>query len=180
MPPSVTATVIIPTFTLTRWDQFLLAVSSVIAQTRPPVELIICVDHNPELVRRCEERWGSGTEAGFPIVVVPNRFEQSQVITTYERAHGTKRRFGAGWNRNTGAELALGDILVFLDDDAAAEPSWLEYLLAPFDDPGTVAVGGAPLPRYETERPRWFPANFDWVFGCAYVGLPQSSDRIRG
>ena len=134
------------------------------------------VDHlrrpQPELVQRCEEHWGAGTEAGFPIVVVPNRFEQSQVITTYERAHGSKRRFGAGWNRNTGAELARGDILVFLDDDAAAEPSWLEYLLAPFDDPRTVAVGGAPLPRYETERPRWFPANFDWVFGCASAGLP--------
>ena len=172
MPSSVTATVIIPTFSLGRWDQLVLAVSSVQAQTHPPLELIICVDHNPELVHRCEEHWGAGTEAGFPIVVVPNRFEQSQVITTYVKAHGSKRRFGAGWNRNTGAELAHGDILVFLDDDAAAEPSWLEYLLAPFDDPRTVAVGGAPLPRYETERPRWFPANFDWVFGCAYAGLP--------
>lgn len=174
MPSSVTATVIIPTFSLGRWDQLVRAVSSVQAQHQSPVELIICVDHNPELARRCEERWGKGTESDFPILVVPNRFEQTQFTTIYEKAHGAKRRFGAGWNRNTGAELAQGDILVFLDDDAAAEPSWLGYLLAPFDDPRTVAVGGAPLPRYETERPRWFPANFDWVFGCAYAGLPTA------
>jgi hypothetical protein len=63
--------------------------------------------------------------------------------------------------------------LVFLDDDAAAEPDWLEHLLAPYDDPRTVAVGGAPLPAYETGRPRWFPVNFDWVFGCAYEGMPK-------
>ena len=38
--------------------------------------------------------------------------------------------------------------------------------------PSIVAVGGAPLPWYETARPRWFPLEFDWVFGCAYRGLP--------
>ena len=75
--------------------------------------------------------------------------------------------------RGPGAEVAHGDILVFLDDDAVAEPDWLEYLLAPFEDPHAVAVGGAPLPNYETARPRWFPANFDWVFGCAYSGMPH-------
>jgi hypothetical protein len=63
--------------------------------------------------------------------------------------------------------------LVFLDDDAAAEPDWLEHLLASYEDPAVVAVGGAPLPSYETARPRWFPANFDWVFGCAYEGMPK-------
>ena len=171
-PPN--ATVIIPTFDLGRWNHLVLAVTSVEAQTCPPVELIICVDHNPDLRRRCEERWGRcKSDARFPVVVVSNRFEHSQqAVTTHERAHGSKRRFGAGSNRNTGAEVARGDILVFLDDDAAAEPTWLEYLLAPFENPHTVAVGGAPLPRYETARPRWFPANFDWVFGCAYAGMP--------
>jgi GT2 family glycosyltransferase len=83
------------------------------------------------------------------------------------------RRLGAGWARNSGAEKAKGDVLVFLDDDAAADSSWLEYLLEPYNDPQTVAVGGAPLPLYETGRPSWFPANFDWVFGCAYEGVPK-------
>ena len=174
LPHSATATVIIATYNLSRWDLLVESVGSVEAQTCPPIELILCVDHNETLLQRCEAYWSTRESvAGFPIRVVPNRFEQSQTGGgVHERAHGSKRRFGAGQNRNTAAELARGDILVFLDDDAVAEPSWLKYLLAPFEDPCTVAVGGAPLPRYETGRPRWFPANFDWVFGCAYAGMP--------
>jgi hypothetical protein len=37
-----------------------------------------------------------------------------------------------------------------------------------------VAVGGSPQPLYETHRPRWFPFEFDWVFGCSYRGLPET------
>lgn len=168
---------IIPTFSLGRWQLLVDAVTSVEAQTCPPRELIVCVDHNPELLERCEQRWGATTRSTstFPIRLIANRFDQDERgIENYDKAHGSRRRFGAGWARNTAAELASGEILVFLDDDASAEPDWLEHLLAPFEDPHTVAVGGAPLPLYETGRPRWFPANFDWVFGCAYEGMPKS------
>ncbi len=169
-----TASVIIPAFTLDRWELLADAVASVELQTRPPVELVLCIDRNAELLARCEERWATHvTPAGFPIVVVANRFDQDEGgASAHARAHGVRRRFGAGWARNSGAEVARGDVLVFLDDDAAAAPDWLEHLLAPYADPAVVAVGGAPLPAYETGRPRWFPDNFDWVFGCAYEGLP--------
>jgi GT2 family glycosyltransferase len=170
-----TASVIIPAYTLNRWELLTSAVTSVEAQSRPPAELILCIDRNPELFERCVTQWGSSASfAGFPIHVVANRFAQDdEGAGAHLKAHGSKRRFGAGWARNSGAETALGDVLVFLDDDAAAEPDWLEHLLAPYEDSRTVAVGGAPLPLYETSRPPWFPANFDWVFGCAYEGLPK-------
>ncbi|MBV9119498.1 MAG: glycosyltransferase [Chloroflexi bacterium] len=45
--------------------------------------------------------------------------------------------------RNLGAREARGEVLVFLDADTAPEPGWLAALLAPFDDPGVVAVKGA-------------------------------------
>ena len=170
-----TATVIIPAYTLDRWDLLNAAVASVEAQICPPLELILCIDHNPELFRRCEEKWAKEiSPAGFPIRVIANRFDQNDDgAGAHVKAHGSKRRFGAGWARNSGAETALGDILVFLDDDAAADPDWLAFLLAPYGSATTVAVGGAPLPAYETARPTWFPANFDWVFGCAYAGMPE-------
>jgi GT2 family glycosyltransferase len=179
--PLTSATVIIPAYTLNRWDLLSKAVASVEAQTRPPVELILCIDHNAELLDRCAERWGNGTSpAGFPIHVVANRFEQDdEGAGVHVKAHGSKRRFGAGWARNSGAERAIGEILVFLDDDAEAESDWLEYLLAPYEMLSTVAVGGAPLPTYETGRPAWFPANFDWVFGCAYKGMPTELSPLR-
>jgi cellulose synthase/poly-beta-1,6-N-acetylglucosamine synthase-like glycosyltransferase len=44
--------------------------------------------------------------------------------------------------RNLGIENASGEIVAFIDDDAIAEPTWLERLVAPFSDPKIVATGG--------------------------------------
>jgi len=45
--------------------------------------------------------------------------------------------------RNYGAELAHGEILAFIDDDAWAHPDWLRFLALRYLDPaGYVAVGG--------------------------------------
>jgi glucosyl-dolichyl phosphate glucuronosyltransferase len=79
-----------------------------------------------------------------------------------------------GSARNTAAESARGEVLAFLDDDAAAEADWLERLIDPYCDQNVGAVGGAPLPVFEEGRPRWFPREFDWVFGCVYRGLPST------
>ena len=172
--PPVSASVIIPAYSMGRWDQLTKAVESCQSQLSRPLEIILCIDHNQELCDRCVERW-EGADLAVPVVVVANRFAQDHLnASAHQRAHGSKRRFGAGWARNTGAEIASGDVLVFLDDDAWAEPDWLERLLPPYADEATIAVGGAPLPDYETQRPWWFPSNFDWVFGCAYDGLPTS------
>jgi hypothetical protein len=44
--------------------------------------------------------------------------------------------------KNAGAEVARGEILIFLDSDAVPEDGWLNALVAPFDDPQVVAVNG--------------------------------------
>ena len=151
------ASVVICAYTLNRWAMLEAAISSCLRQTAPPLELIVCVDHNHELFAQCEataEKWRQGSTV--PLVVVANRFEG---------------RLGAA--RTTALEVARGDIVAFLDDDAAAEPDWLETLLGAFVEDGVVAVGGAPLPVFHTPKPRWFPDQFQWVFGCAYEGLPE-------
>jgi len=81
-------------------------------------------------------------------------------------------------SRTTGTELAVGEYLVFLDDDASADSNWLEVMLATLDDPRVIAVGGAPLPVYSRDRPAWFPFEFDWIFGCAYEGLPTTAEPV--
>jgi len=65
---------------------------------------------------------------------------------------GTRYRFlprrnrGFGYARNRAVENARGDIVVFVDDDVRPSARWLELLLAPFEDPEVVAVGGGVLP----------------------------------
>jgi glucosyl-dolichyl phosphate glucuronosyltransferase len=156
LPSPPTVSVVICAYTVDRWLQLKKSVASVEAQTSPPIEIILCIDHNEELLRRSEEYFEKGRPTGtIPLVVLANKYN----------GH-------LGSARNTAAEFASGKVLAFLDDDAAAAADWLERLIAPYDDDQVGAVGGAPLPVFESRRPRWFPYEFDWVFGCAYRGLP--------
>ena len=159
MSPTLPAvSVIICAYTERRWLQLKKSVASVEAQTSAPIEIIVCIDHNEGLLRKSEEYFGERRPAGaIPLFVLANKYDGHLASA-----------------RNTAAEFASGEVIAFLDDDAAAAADWLERLIAPYDDKRVGAVGGAPLPVFEVRRPRWFPLEFDWVFGCAYRGLPST------
>jgi glucosyl-dolichyl phosphate glucuronosyltransferase len=158
------ADVVICTYTLARWELFTAAVESVLAQRVLPQQLIIVVDHNDELLARCQQEWGAGrADSSVDIVVVANRFAG---------------RLGSA--RNTALLRARADVVAFLDDDAEAAPDWLQRLLLAYTThPGAVAIGGAPRPNYGGTRPAWFPPDFDWVFGCHYRSLPDRLAPVR-
>jgi glycosyltransferase involved in cell wall biosynthesis len=158
--PSVT--VVVCAYTNDRWELMQEALLSVAAQEMLPIELILSIDHNPDLLERARTELPAVVKE-FPgnFVIVDNRQDT---------------RLGGA--RTTAAEIASGEILAFLDDDAQATPTWLSELIAPYQDPGVVAVGGAPLPRYEVPRPGWFPEECNWVFGCAYRGLPETREPV--
>ena len=173
---SPTVSVIIPAYTMERWELLQQAVASACNQTSLPVEVIVPIDNNEELLRIGQSTWARRTGQRVPIHVISSAFVHEEWdLSVHAHAHGTKRRFGAGQARNTAAERAEGEILAFLDDDAVAEATWIEELMKPYSDPSVLAVGGAPHPNYETERPFWFPRQFDWVFGCVYEGLPTTT-----
>jgi hypothetical protein len=49
-----------------------------------------------------------------------------------------------------------------------------------YADPLVMAVGGRTVPAWTSgHRPVWFPAEFDWVVGCAYKGLPEGRAPVR-
>jgi glycosyltransferase involved in cell wall biosynthesis len=145
-PRRHTVSVIICAYTHDRWDDLLAAVASVRAQSLPPSELIVVVDHNPALQTRLK--------AALPdVVVVANRHKP-----------------GLSGSKNTGVALARGELVAFLDDDAVAEPGWLHFLNAGYTTDTVMGVGGLTRPLWETQRPAWFPEEFDWVIGCSFVG----------
>lgn len=148
-----TCAVVICAYTDERWDVTLEAVASVQSQQPPPKELIVVVDHNPALQDRL-------ADALPGVQVVANRHEQ-----------------GLSGARNTGAEIATTDVVVFLDDDAAARPGWLAALAHRYSDPRVLGVGGRIDPEWATNRPSWWPSEFDWVVGCSYTG--QGTGVVR-
>ena len=163
----LTVSVVICAYTEKRWDMLTRAVDSVLEQSYPVAELIVCVDHNLELAERCKRNWDdSAAGSSTPILILENKYAG---------------RLGSA--RNTAVEYASGEIVAFLDDDASAHQDWLALLMAPYQQAEVVAVGGAPVPVFETARPAWFPPQLDWVFGCYYDGLPSSLssvDRLIG
>jgi len=90
----------------------------------------------------------------------------------------------SGWpglsnGRNAGVRQATGDIVAFIDDDAAADKDWLISLVKNYQDPHVLGVGGLVEPVWQNGRPRWFPEELDWVVGCSYKGLPRNRSSVR-
>jgi len=58
--------------------------------------------------------------------------------------------------RHAGARVALGEILVFTDDDATFDPGWLQAYLEAFSGyPQMAAAGGPVHPVWEHDPPSW-------------------------
>jgi len=113
------------------------------------------------------------------VVVVGNGWEP-EGLPDGVRSLGLQDNVGIPAGRNAGASLVHGDLLFFLDDDASAAPDWLARLLDVYrSQPHAMAVGGAPRPDYAAARPEWFPPDYDWVFGCHYLGLPNHREPVR-
>jgi glucosyl-dolichyl phosphate glucuronosyltransferase len=173
------ATVIVLAYTDERWSLTCAAVESACNQTLLPREIIVCVEGNPELADRFRERWQHRLESLPSIRVVDSQdVEPGLAAGEEERVPYASHGLPISAERTRGVMLASTEVVVFLDDDASADPDWLQLLLAPFADPSVLAVTGAPLPVYGKPRPRWFPFEFDWVFGCAYAGLPTKTAPV--
>lgn len=69
--------------------------------------------------------------------------------------------FGAAAARNTGARVARGEILVFVDPDCVPRVDWLAQMVAPFQATDVVAVTGAYETHQEALIPRSIQAQLD-------------------
>jgi glycosyltransferase involved in cell wall biosynthesis len=140
---------------MARWDLLMKVIQSVQAQSYPAQQVILVVDHNPDLYKRL-------IDTVRDAAIVENAGAQ-----------------GLSGARNTGVDLATSEIVAFLDDDAEATPDWLAHLVAFYDDPDVLAVGGRVEPVWEAGRPGHFAEELDWIVGCSHRGLPRVASEVR-
>ena len=84
-------------------------------------------------------------------------------------------RPGLSEARNLGIKNAEGDVIVFIDDDAVAEKSYLSNLTKNYEDEDVVGVGGKILPK---TRPS-YPEELYWIGGFTYKGFPEERSEVR-
>ncbi len=154
-PSQNSVSVVVPAWSWDRRSLLARCLHGIERQTLRPAETIVVIDHNPKLLDWARESFPS-------VTAVPNRHQRGVV--------------GA---RNTGVEVAGGDVIVLTDDDTEAEPSWIEQLDSCFLDPSVVGATGELLPDWADGEPGWFPSEFYWVFGCSYTGLPTEVAPVR-
>lgn len=140
-------------YTLDRWEDILAAVESSRRQHLTPDEIVVVVDHAPDLLARLA-------------CAVPD-------VTLVENRNGQ----GLSGARNTGVAVTSSDVVAFLDDDAVAHPDWLGCLCAAYTSGSVAGVGGRTLPNWDSARPAWFPPEFDWTIGCSFTGREPGQVR---
>ncbi len=124
------ASVIIPT--LSRPSYLGACLAHLARQSIAPVETIV-VDASPD-------------DATYRLV--QQRFPDVRYL---------RNPFGAGrtgMSRNLGLSQASGDVVAFVDDDAYADPDWLERHLETYSDPTVGGVGGRASNGVEDEERR--------------------------
>ncbi len=164
MTHSYSISIIIPTYQRT---QYLFdTVFSILAQEKGNDELEISIIDNEPL----------------------ENAEKSQFCKNNHLIYIHEPRPGLHNSRHTGARHAIGEILIYVDDDIRACDGWLEQIYQPFDDQRVAVVGGRVLPEWEIEPPEWMslnhpgylslldlgddPKKLSWpeqVFGCNFA-----------
>lgn len=112
--------------------------------------VVIATYNRPDYVRVCLEHLFRQTVAPERLVVVdasPDR-RTREVVAEFPGVIYLRNERGAGstaTSRAIGVRDATSEVIGFVDDDAYAEPDWLEHLLLRYADPSVAAVGGRAL-----------------------------------
>jgi len=140
------------------YDHFREAAQSVLNQSYDDVELVVVVDGTREVYDRVVENYGNYED----VVVYCN-----------------EENVGLLESRNTGAELASGDIVAFIDDDAVADEKWVAELVDSYERHDALAAGGKMTPKWVAGKPDFLPEEFYWLVGVTHRGFADGEGKVR-
>ncbi|WP_254534560.1 glucosyl-dolichyl phosphate glucuronosyltransferase [Halomarina litorea] len=157
--------VVVCTHTTDRYPDLREAVESVLANTYEDREVVVVSDGSEAVYDRAVADFGDHPDV---------------------RVHLQPENRGLLAVRNTGARVAEGDVVAFLDDDAIAEDRWLVELVAAYDegdaraDDGRVlAAGGRVVPAWVAGEPAFLPEEFHWLIGVTHRGFADGPGEVR-
>lgn len=129
--------------------------------------VIVCTARRADLLHNCLQSLVQQTLSPdkYEVIVVDNapledRHQVADIVVSLQgRAsvrYVAEPEPGLSFARNRGAKESRGRIVAFVDDDATAEPTWLEQLLKVYrEHPDAAIVGGRVVLELEEEAPAW-------------------------
>ena len=150
--------VVLCTYSIDRYREFSEAAESILTQTYDDIELVIIIDGTEEVHNR-----------------VKSDYEDNPETTIY----CNDQNKGLSYSRNIGAELADGDVVAFMDDDAVAAPDWAEQIIDAYERYDALAVGGQMVPDWLSGKPQHLPEEFYFLIGVTYRGFRETEGYVR-
>jgi glycosyltransferase involved in cell wall biosynthesis len=156
------------------------------------ITVILCTYNRQQSLARALNSIGISTlpaATEWEVLVVDNNSNDATraVVADFCRRYSGRFRYlfeprqGKSYALNAGIREAHGDILVFVDDDVIAEPTWLRDLTTPFQEPKCSGAGGRILPEPGFSPPRWLaldgPNGMAGIF-CAQFDLGDRSQVL--
>lgn len=142
----------------------------------PLISAIICTHNRDSYLGAAIDSLLAQDFADFEIVVVDNASSDRTREVTESRS-GVKYVYepvtGLSVARNTGAGVATGEILAYLDDDAVASPRWLSVLYAAYKDDEKLAIAGGKVTLIWPEgysAPAWLSEGLAGNLGAYDLG----------
>jgi len=154
----VHVSVVLCTYTEDMYPHFSEAAESILSQTYDDVELVVIVD---------------GTQSVYDRVVADYGDRNDVVIECNEENVGLLE------SRNRGAEIATGDVVAFIDDDAVADEQWIERLVRAYEEEDMIAAGGKMTPEWVAGKPSFLPEEFYWLVGVTHRGFAEGLGEVR-
>lgn len=150
--------VIVPTYSPTRYDDMTECVEGILDQSYDDIEVVIVVDGNSDVFDRVRDEFGDCED-----VVV---FSNSDDAGPISRA-------------NMGVVQSSGELVVLTDDDAVPEPDWIERLVESYEEQDAIAVGGRIEPLWVAGEARYIPEEFYFLIGATHRGFPEEETEVR-
>src|SRR2546430_16663341 len=128
------------------------------------ISLVVPTSRRPRMVAGCLESVQHQTLSEFELLLVDNspdgelraRIDEINDGARVPARYVAEPRLGLHNARHAGARVASGDVLVFTDDDAVFDPSWLAAYARSFEAHVDMSAAGGPvLPDWEMPPPAW-------------------------
>ena len=138
--------------------------------------VVVVTYGRPDHVRTCLTHLAALRTAPLRTFVVdgsPDNRTAKIVAEEFPSVGYLRNRLGRGAtaeSRQIGFAATTGDVVAFVDDDAFAEPDWLDELLLPYEDAQVVGVGGRALNGLDGEETR----------GLGQIGRLLPDGRLTG